>query len=254
MNASDLSSQLVLTRHLVLFLDFLGISEGARSWDAQRIARFIPLLQFLARSRAPFSINGEPLKDGSFKFTAHPEISSFSDNIVASYPIVDGSLTPADQVTMYLGMMTGLVAQIAFHALNMSVLVRGGITFGLLYHSGGVVFGPAMVDAYRLESKVANYPRVVISPEVYNCCGDGGVLDKERSASLLQDNDGIRHLNYFSKMLTNTPTEADRTRTFALASGHIATVAAQFEEAGKLNELAKWRWFQAHYGQFAGPR
>lgn len=80
-----------LSQHMVLFLDFLGISEGARSWDDARVARFIPLLQYLARSRAPFSLDGHAQEDGSYKFIAHPEISSFSDNIVACYRTLTAS-------------------------------------------------------------------------------------------------------------------------------------------------------------------
>lgn len=71
---------------------------------------------------------------------------------------------------------------------------------------------------------------------------------------MLQDTDGIWHLNYFSKILRDTPTEADRGPTFELASGHIEKLATQIEKAGRLNEFAKWKWFQSHYQWFAGPR
>lgn len=42
------------------------------------------------------------------------------------------------------------------------MLTRGGIAKGLCYHSEGVCFGPALIAAYDLESKVAVYPRIVI--------------------------------------------------------------------------------------------
>ncbi len=34
---------------------------------------------------------------------------------------------------------------------------------GKLYHKNRVVFGPALVDAFELESKVAKFPRILIS-------------------------------------------------------------------------------------------
>lgn len=42
------------------------------------------------------------------------------------------------------------------------ILLREGITVGDLYYRSGVVYGPAMNEAYKLESKNAIYPRVVV--------------------------------------------------------------------------------------------
>jgi hypothetical protein len=47
---------------------------------------------------------------------------------------------------------------------NLGMMIRGGIALGGLVHEeGGALFGPAMNEAYHLESKSAVYPRVVIS-------------------------------------------------------------------------------------------
>jgi hypothetical protein len=43
---------------------------------------------------------------------------------------------------------------------------RGGITKGQLYHDESMVFGPALVEAYRLEMEVAQYPRILIPRSV----------------------------------------------------------------------------------------
>ena len=39
---------------------------------------------------------------------------------------------------------------------------RGGIAKGRLYHDHTMVFGPALVEAYRLERDVAKFPRILI--------------------------------------------------------------------------------------------
>lgn len=54
---------------------------------------------------------------------------------------------------------TNLIAQ--------GVLVRGGISHGEVHHDGGVVFSPAFVRAYDLESQFANFPRIVLGPELF---------------------------------------------------------------------------------------
>lgn len=46
------------------------------------------------------------------------------------------------------------------------VTIRGGIALGGLYHvDGGQLFGPAMLTAYYLENKCADYPRVILDKE-----------------------------------------------------------------------------------------
>lgn len=45
-------------------------------------------------------------------------------------------------------------------------LLRGGLTVGPLLHTKKHVVEPAMVEAYRLESKVAIYPRILIDEKV----------------------------------------------------------------------------------------
>src|SRR5690606_5895550 len=44
------------------------------------------------------------------------------------------------------------------------LLIRGGITIGKLIHEdNGPIFGSAMNEAYYLESKLAIYPRIIVS-------------------------------------------------------------------------------------------
>lgn len=81
------------------------------------------------------------------------EVTTFSDSIVISYPIHN------------------LVLKRVFHEIRDLVLIliehgficRGGVGVGELYHKDTVVFGPAMVKAYELESEHAEFPRVIIS-------------------------------------------------------------------------------------------
>lgn len=84
------------------------------------------------------------------------EISVFSDSIVISYAMDRGSL-------FYVLM------DLVFICVNLNskgIFVRGGVTYGKLYHKNHECFGPAMVKAYELEQNYAKYPRIVIEPEV----------------------------------------------------------------------------------------
>jgi hypothetical protein len=46
------------------------------------------------------------------------------------------------------------------------ILTRGAVVQGNAYHNGRVLFGPGIVDAYRLESDVAKYPRILVTESV----------------------------------------------------------------------------------------
>ena len=46
--------------------------------------------------------------------------------------------------------------------MESGLFVRGGIAKGHLHHSDKAVFGPALLDAYRMESTIARFPRILI--------------------------------------------------------------------------------------------
>jgi hypothetical protein len=60
--------------------------------------------------------------------------------------------------------------------LRSGYFARGGITKGLLYHDNHMVFGPALVEAYRLEKEIAKYPRIVVPRPV---AADGPIYSKQ---------------------------------------------------------------------------
>jgi len=85
-------------------------------------------------------------------------ITQFSDSFVFSCPAGNHASCAMLLKCIYL------VHLISY--LNLGMMVRGGISVGKLVHEeSGALFGPAMNEAYALESKSAIYPRVVVSSE-----------------------------------------------------------------------------------------
>jgi hypothetical protein len=83
--------------------------------------------------------------------------------------------------------------------LRAGYFTRGGLTKGSLYHNRSMVFGPALVDAYRLESQIAKFPRIVIPRAV---AMDGNVYAQQGTHwknyfedRFLQSKDGPFHLH-----------------------------------------------------------
>jgi hypothetical protein len=58
-----------------------------------------------------------------------------------------------------------------------------------------VVVGKALIEAYELESNVANYSRIVVSRNLYS------KLDQHPSEMIRTDRDGIRYYDYFQSMI-----------------------------------------------------
>ena len=95
-----------------------------------------------------------------------PEVSTFSDNIVISYPLASMTKELSPHSVPIFVLSQTLLSILASQALRLGFLLRGGAAIGRLYHDSGVIFGDALVEAYRLESQIAIYRRVILSPGI----------------------------------------------------------------------------------------
>jgi hypothetical protein len=50
--------------------------------------------------------------------------------------------------------------------LHDGILLRGAVTLGDLFWDDNHVFGPGIVRAYEIESRLALYPRIAVEPEI----------------------------------------------------------------------------------------
>jgi hypothetical protein len=115
-----------------LFFDFLGSKHAATTWPRRRQRKLIELLVWISQWQSAQTISGHSHEDGSYRFEIVPEVTTFSDNAVVSYP--DGPRGLG-------GVWTGIVCQDAIRilssvsemALRIGLVVRGGLSFGELH-------------------------------------------------------------------------------------------------------------------------
>jgi len=230
-----------MNEHLIFYIDLLGTRDAIKSSGEAKQAGLIKLLSYVASLRGEFNLRAES-KEGLAVSTIRPAVSTFSDHIVTSYPMEQLSrLDERDGLGRALHLtQEGIIAYLAGAAVPLGFLVRGGATVGPLYHSGGIVLGAAMVEAYELESRHAIYPRIAVSRKLYS-----RVKFAPRHHVLLTDHDGITHLNYFTSMLLRCK-EAEDTRGEWLTKARrvIEANIARFEREERWNELGKWVWFE----------
>lgn len=135
---------------LVAFIDVLGFSDMVNHSveDTNNLRRLTAALNSLYERIWQWEADGIY---SSFAFT------QFSDSIVIS--ALAGT---TDSFEMLQQLLLGVVELVDSYG----ILVRGGIACGALIHDKVMVVGPAMNEAYYLESKIAKYPRIIIAKEL----------------------------------------------------------------------------------------
>src|SRR5205085_12463823 len=131
---------------IILFIDFLAFKEIVEETrtDPKVLHRLVSAMDALAEIGDDRSMESQ-------------RVSQFSDSIVVSYRVDETS-----GVFWLLMEMAWAVIDLA----HRGYLLRGAVTRGPLFHSDRHVVGPAMVKAHLMESKVAEFPRVIVDPEL----------------------------------------------------------------------------------------
>ena len=164
----------------VAFVDILGFSEIVRQSDSDKTPkRYDALVKTLSEIGTRES-SADEIIGVDFQF------QSFSDSIVLS--------TTANPTGLIYLLST--IIELSIRLLRNGLLLRGGMAKGKLHHNGGVMFGPAFLEAYRIENMIAKYPRIILSKEAYE---DYRIMKPAlRYPDVLLDDDGPPYLHVFS--------------------------------------------------------
>lgn len=123
----------------------------------QRVVLFLDILGFKRLiDQQQEGIVSEVLSVTSSKYAGY-DISAFSDNMAVSIKIETG-----DELLKIIEFASYLIWQL----MSKGVLSRGAVAVGDLHHRNGIIYGPALLNAYYLESQVATFPRVILEKDV----------------------------------------------------------------------------------------
>ncbi len=124
-------------------------------------------------------------------------VSIFSDCVVISFKVEQPS-----EVFFTLLEIKWLIMEL----LGKNIICRGAISLGKMIHTENYLFGPALVEAYMLESKAALYPRVILDSSIIDASlKDNLQYSKTTDAKIIvqslleQDSDGMFYIDYFYK-------------------------------------------------------
>jgi hypothetical protein len=177
---------------IVCFLDVLGFKELVNtpvrpdaSVDEAKVAAIAKALTTIRRAMDV---------DKPEKFFDGMQVTQFSDSIAFSFP--------ANEKTGVFHALLQIVwvqLELVYHG----ILVRGAMKCGKLVHTPELIFGPAFVDAYELESKAACYPRVILEDSVIQAGAAAharhhdSATEVEHIKNLLRkDHDGFWYVDY----------------------------------------------------------
>jgi hypothetical protein len=98
------------------------------------------------------------------------------------------------------------ISELAVNLLKQGIFIRGAITKGKLYHDDKTVFGEGLVRAFDFESRIARFPRVVVTTDVVqdiNAASQNFPHDSNFKDILKQADDGPMYLNVLHDICTS---------------------------------------------------
>jgi hypothetical protein len=226
------------TERYVAFIDILGFGQivsetgrrgGVTMFDADRLVEVLTQIGSRVEERGL-------VRSDDFKF------QTFSDSVVLSEKAsVRG-----------FGHLTITIRSLTIDLLRQGLLMRGGIAKGKLHHDEKIMFGPAFLEAYRIESTVANYPRVVLSRDVYLDYQAMVRRDEVAEARVLLADDGPAFINVLELFRHSRTAAVLRARMRRAAECQAALQQLLTDSIHEPKHFEKLRWFAIYWNSVVG--
>lgn len=176
------------------------------------------------------------------------QITTFSDCIVISFPAKERS-----EIFYTLLEVKWMIMRLIYKG----ILCRGAISYGKLIHTETTLFGPALVEAYILESKAANYPRIILDRSIIDLAGEATLdihtaeEEIEYVESLLEkDLDGMYYIDYFAKAQEELDDpQYDFPKYIQLLGGKIRQGMNFSKHPSKADIRVKYIWMKEKYNR-----
>lgn len=167
--------------YIVAYIDLLGMTNRIKKEKDDLTLNILHnLYTFSEHLTKKIDLDGQ--KDIQFKI--------FSDNIIVAKKLAVEPEQRARDIENLLLCVRGIQMDAASDSVGW--LLRGGITVGKFFIDDVMVWGEALLRAYALEDKLANYPRIVLDDCVVRECMER----EELLPYCVEDFDGVYFLNY----------------------------------------------------------
>ena len=220
---------------VVLFLDILGFSQLVKSSE-NNILEIKKIKDAIRTIQDVFDIN---------QTTQERVITQFSDSIVVSFLISEKG-----EIAFLLSKTHKLIKTL----IAQEIICRGAITKGKMIHDENFMFGPAFIEAYRLEIKVANYPRIILIDESiieigveyhgYHPTDDPSYEKTEINSFITKDFDNFYFVDYFNVETICEISDVDKQYVKDLRSLIIEGLKKHKDQP---DIIQKYEWMRSKY-------
>lgn len=229
---------------VVCFIDILGfssmVSKTLNSDDTYNDEQISHIYEALECIRDTLDIDEE---------NQDTVVTQFSDSVVISFC--------SDEESQVFNTLLD-IQHVLIRLIYRGILCRGGVAIGAVVHNDKYLFGPAMIDAYTLESKAANYPRVILSEEIIKLAGQSKSQahteeeEMQYVMSLLQkDSDGMYFIDYIGK---SAQQELDEPALdYPIYLSEIANILATGINSKRPDIQVKYSWLKERYNEVLEP-
>ena len=229
-----------LRRSVAGFCDLLGFSQACTSdpTESQHLLRRIT--DAIADSREFVRREFEHERRAE---AIHWSLKFFSDNLVFAYP----SDLDEESRAWAAWFVVRCVQRYQFRMALNGFFVRGALTEGLICLTDEIVFGPALVEAYRLESKTSIVPRVVITELLYGLLRQpsaGQARPSDAADLICRDIDGWSFINYLDAA------QVDGRIDWLLIEQHKSAVLSSLASTTRHDVLPKFGWSCRYHNVF----
>lgn len=179
-----------------------------------------------------------------------PETAFFESVVVYTDNLVHGApLTEYTDQTSRLGMTINAASFYQLELALSGTILRGGITIGDHHQSDSMVAGPALIEAHQLESKVAVYPRILLSEGTLEAVAQGIAEGSPFGQQLLFDEDDQLFISYLN---ATEDYDGGRAAQLKLMGDHREVILEGLASTkSDARPHAKWEWLAEYHDYYA---
>jgi len=221
---------------IVFFLDILGFQNiiNKTEKDSNKLEATLKFIDILNEYKTRTIQDSDYLHDTK-------QVTQFSDSIVISFEVTSNS-------QLFYTLVE--IQHLLIDAITKGFLLRGGVGLGSLIHTDKILMGPALIEAYDLELKIANYPRIIISTKIINIAKEYSIdihtsSDEENFIKdcLWLDFDGYYFIDYFDKIQH----EIDSPELYIEYLYYLYNIIKTGLDSKNLSLLNKYTWMKQYY-------
>lgn len=229
-------SQITKEHRIIAFIDILGFKNLVK--DQENIEKILKLLEEIRKLNSQYKRYYEE-KTGKTFLQIALDVISFSDHIILSLPLTSTEKYASQrEYSIFSHYFYPWIMKLQKDFLQKGFLMRGAIACGDIYYAGknNIVVGESLNEAIEDETKLAIYPRIIISKSLMDHIKKIHKDDHIAMPFLQKDFDGL----YFTPYLSHSNKD------------QLKEIKLQIEKSilkakNDFRAIQKWLWLVTHF-------